>query len=506
MNKMQNIIEALKVQPLSEEEKEKRHILKRLSGPIASCNESTRNGRKYNKELWERALGDDLFAEKIKTKSLMLELGHPEDREETDMTKVCACIPEAPKIIDGDLYAVVDVLDTPNGRLLNTLIDYGFVPGISSRGSGDVVGDEVDPNSFFLETWDIVQIPALEKARLVVTESLNNRQTLTQALTESLNNANVEDRRIMEQALKDLNIDLKENSEETREDKKVQEDVKLNESKEVSDAESSKLVKSLREALRSRAELETKLQKLQEEKAVSDTKVSKLEEELRRYKQTSIHLSKVVTSNKGLKKENQSLQEELKKRDDIISEKDEKIKSQMTTISQKNLRIKQVMENLNKVSEANNNKQELNESLDTQKKSYEKQINSLQEKLETLKSDSQTQIKEYASRLDKNSKLVEKYKSYLTESVNRYIEAKAELYGVKSVEIKNRLNESYTLDDIDSICEDLQKYNLRMNKLPFNLNNKDTKVRVIESKQTRYEQVKPEDDISSLIELSGIKI
>jgi hypothetical protein len=69
------------------------------------------------------------------------------------MEKVCACIPEMPRIVDGDLYAYVDILDTKNGRLLKTLCDYGFVPGISSRGSGDIMAnDEVDPETFFLET------------------------------------------------------------------------------------------------------------------------------------------------------------------------------------------------------------------------------------------------------------------------------------------------------------------------------------------------------------------
>jgi hypothetical protein len=45
------ILEALKIQPLSEEEKTARHILGRLYGPIATCKESTRNGRLYNKPL-----------------------------------------------------------------------------------------------------------------------------------------------------------------------------------------------------------------------------------------------------------------------------------------------------------------------------------------------------------------------------------------------------------------------------------------------------------------------
>jgi hypothetical protein len=128
------------------------------------------------------------------------------------MTKACACIPEVPKIVDGDLYAYVDILDTPNGRLLKTLVDYGFVPGISSRGSGDIMAnDEVDPETFFLETWDIVQLPAVRKARLTVCESVDtNALKLKKALSESLNAASDEDKKPMQEALDNLKISLTE--------------------------------------------------------------------------------------------------------------------------------------------------------------------------------------------------------------------------------------------------------------------------------------------------------
>lgn len=209
MNNRQ-ILEALKLQPLTDEEKSARHILGRLYGPIATCNASTRNGRKYNRDLWEKALSDDIFKEKIKNKSLFLELGHPLDREETDMEKICACIPEMPTIVDGDLYAYVDILDTNNGRLLKTLCDYGFVPGISSRGSGDVLeNDEVDPETFFLETWDIVQLPAVKDARLAMCESINtNRSKLRKALTESFKKASDKEKEDMKEALDNLAIDI----------------------------------------------------------------------------------------------------------------------------------------------------------------------------------------------------------------------------------------------------------------------------------------------------------
>lgn len=213
------ILETLQMQPLSEEEKASRHILGRLYGPIATCKESTRNGRKYNKQLWENALKDEVFNEKVANKSLFLELGHPADREETDMRQTCACIPELPKIVNDDLYAYVDILDTPNGQILKTLIDYGFVPGISSRGSGDIMAnDEVDPETFFLETWDIVQLPAVKKARLMVCESLSNGgKTLKTALTESLNKANAKDKEIMKESLDNLGISL-DNSTELKEE------------------------------------------------------------------------------------------------------------------------------------------------------------------------------------------------------------------------------------------------------------------------------------------------
>ena len=215
MESKNKVLEALQMQPLSEEEKQSRHILGRLWGPIATTKEKTRNGRGYNAELWNRALADEIFCEKVANKSLFLELGHPVDREETDMNVVCACIPELPKIVDGDLYAYVDILDTKQGRLLKTLCDYGFVPGISSRGSGDIMANnDVDPETFFLETWDIVQLPAVKKARLTMCESLNNKKSLSAALRESLETMSEEDRLEAEETLERLEVDVNDSEEE----------------------------------------------------------------------------------------------------------------------------------------------------------------------------------------------------------------------------------------------------------------------------------------------------
>ena len=51
LSKNKKVLEALQMQPLSDEEKASRHILARLYGPIATTKEKTRNGRGYNKDL-----------------------------------------------------------------------------------------------------------------------------------------------------------------------------------------------------------------------------------------------------------------------------------------------------------------------------------------------------------------------------------------------------------------------------------------------------------------------
>ena len=101
-------------------------------------------------QLWEKVFEDPIMKEKIENKVCLGELGHPEDRTETDITKAAICLAEMPKKSnDGKLYGVFDIIDTPCGRILKTLCDYGCNIGVSSRGQGDGVNAHLadgDPN------------------------------------------------------------------------------------------------------------------------------------------------------------------------------------------------------------------------------------------------------------------------------------------------------------------------------------------------------------------------
>ena len=168
-----NTKNSFEYQKLTEEEQSKRGILGRLVGPIADSVNPTRNGRRYSGELWEKVFKNPIMQEKIENRVCFGELGHPVDRTETDMEKICWCLAEVPKKgDDGQLYGVFDILPTPNGRILKALCDYGSNIGTSSRGSGDTFMDydgqeSVDPDTYECECWDAVLLPAVKSARII---------------------------------------------------------------------------------------------------------------------------------------------------------------------------------------------------------------------------------------------------------------------------------------------------------------------------------------------------
>ena len=618
------------MQPLTEEEKASRHILGRWYGPIATCNESTRNGRRYNRELWEKALNDELFHEKIANKCLFLELGHPQDREETDMSKVCACIPEMPKIINGDLCACVDILDTPNGRILKTLCDYGFVPGVSSRGSGDVMpNNDVDPDTFYLETFDCVAIPAVKRARGVMCESLDkNAVNLKKALTESINKASEEDKAIMKETLENLDIDI-EASEEVKEelvekrlsvdeipwdpeenpevltedeeptdvetdeiedteeveaieevpeepseevseapeevivdvdsseevtvntvadaieqlqeyddDTEVQfepieidgkeynidkletfvdeednilvvgvnceeaeensagtdsnieaqpedEEISVENSDETEATEQSaedigdeEVIESLKEMIRQKEALETEVSDLRKAKSVGDAKEKELQEKLDRYRNAFR-----TTSAEAAK----------------VPELQSKVKELTEQLTQAQNDVKTLTE---KVSKA----QQLKESIEGNKANERRlteEVSRLAKRSEALEAKLEGQTKQYNTKLQERTDLAKKYKARFIETLTKYVESKASMLGVKPSEITSRLNESYTLADVDAVCNEILESTAPFGRLPFGGRTK-ASARITESvskKTANYD----DDDLSSLYELAGLK-
>lgn len=483
--------ETFEYKKLTADEMKKQGILGRLVGPCADFMNPTRNGRKYDESLWERVFEDKLMQEKIKNGTCFGELGHPTDRTETDMEKIAICLREQPKKNkDGLLIACFDILDTPNGRILKTLCDYGTKIGVSSRGTGELTTDDegneiVDPDTYECECWDAVLTPAVECARMeYFGESLDTGALrLRKALSESLEGASESDRKVMAETLRELNI--KVDDDEKHEsipdkggDKKAESEASETNSEkpeEANDDGSDEIIKSLQESIKEKSILEGSVKSLQEQLAVANDKVNRVTEELGKAKQAAEDLRGKYE--KELGERVSTLEEELKA-------KEQTIESQKSRISKLVESRKAEMRGTKALNEAISKKDgeinTLNKSFNGLKSGYEDRIAELTESLRAMKSDSESKDKEYCEKLEKETKLKENYKRIAKTVVSRYIESKATALGVRADEIRNKLPESYTIDDIDSICEELQSYALNISKLPFNVDRK-VKVKVHES-------------------------
>ena len=305
-------------------------ILGKLSGPCADIINPTRNGRKYSDSLWETVFNSPIVKEYFACGGLFGELGHPADRTETDMEKIAICMPEPPvKGKDGLLEGHWDILNTPNGRILKCLCEYGYKIGISSRGSGDLYIDEngdeaVLEESYDLQAFDAVLLPAVKAARLTYTgnvnESLQN-DNLKKALNEAYNKSNEDERKIMAETLNELHIGgMIDNLSESTENR-------VNSSKNTADNDGVSLLKDLREALKSKADLEKQVEALQEKLSVCYTKEMTHEDAISKYKSALKEMSQVKKSTNDLSEQYNSLKEVQKKKDNVIKRQGTKISS-----------------------------------------------------------------------------------------------------------------------------------------------------------------------------------
>lgn len=472
--------EKLTFQELTEEEKQRRGILGRLYGPCADVIHATRNGRNYSEALWEKVFNDPLVLEMIEKGGIPGELDHPADRQEICSEKIAIMMPELPKKNDkGQLIAYFDILDTPNGRIAYQLAKYGFQLGVSSRGSGDVYEDyegneSVDPDTYTFNCFDLVLCPSVKTARLTLQESLQNNKGFKESINSTLDNASEEDRKIMLESLQKLKIDykLKKLSGNNKNIGSVTTQLEQN---STADDNGAYLVEELQKAIKKNRELTESLASVQEKLSVCYAKEAKYEALIEQLKDKQVNIDEV----ESLKSEMQSLTEQLAEKNKLL----EKVNGRFSKLSEANLNSKRAQDQLNESLSLREDKintlikkvNGLNESLNIEKE----RVNALTENLEESKKNLAIKSKEYSNKLSKANQLIEHYKKIAQTSVNKYINSKAKALGVSIDTIKSKLNESYTFDDIDDVCENLRGYQITASKLPFNLqNNNDKKVRV----------------------------
>ena len=165
-----------------------------LSGPCFQFDSVNRNNRLYSRKLVEdKIVNNPVVQEAIKNRAMLGEGGHPENRIDISYPDVALAVEKLwiPEGNDNMLWGKFAILDTPTGRILNTLVKYGTKLGISARAVADSVqknGHEVIlENSYELITFDAVPEPGFKCARLEKVESVSKSvsEMSTRELKES---------------------------------------------------------------------------------------------------------------------------------------------------------------------------------------------------------------------------------------------------------------------------------------------------------------------------------
>lgn len=139
----------------------------KVKGIFQRADTPNKNGRVYTRDLWEDILKRDEVKGMLEGRNMLGELDHP-DVTETSLKNVSHIVTKLELNSKNEVIGEAEILDTPNGMILQKLIEAGVKVGISSRGyvtddskaKTDKNGNYLVPESFVLKTFDFVVDPS----------------------------------------------------------------------------------------------------------------------------------------------------------------------------------------------------------------------------------------------------------------------------------------------------------------------------------------------------------
>jgi len=130
-----------------------------MKGILQKSDTLNQNGRIYPTAVLEREIRN--YQKFISENRALGELDHP-DSSVVNLKNVSHIVKEA-HLEKGVVYGTVELLDTPSGKILQSLVESGVKLGISSRGVGSTKkqGDyHIVQDDFQLICWDYVSEPS----------------------------------------------------------------------------------------------------------------------------------------------------------------------------------------------------------------------------------------------------------------------------------------------------------------------------------------------------------
>lgn len=155
-----------------------------MKGILQKADTLNQNGRIYPQVILEREVRN--YQKFIKENRALGECDHP-DTSVVELKNASHIVREA--YMDGKTcYGLVELLDTPSGKILQSLVESGVTLGISSRGVGSTKreGDyDVVQDDFQLICWDFVSEPSTPNAFMMKEGKDLNKRGLGKHLNKS---------------------------------------------------------------------------------------------------------------------------------------------------------------------------------------------------------------------------------------------------------------------------------------------------------------------------------
>ena len=130
-----------------------------MKGILQKAETLNQNGRIYPSDILEREVRN--YQKFIRENRALGECDHP-DSSVVELKKVSHIIREA-HMEGNTCFGTVEILDTPCGKILQSLVEAGVTLGISSRGVGSTKKSgehQIVQDDFQLICWDFVSEPS----------------------------------------------------------------------------------------------------------------------------------------------------------------------------------------------------------------------------------------------------------------------------------------------------------------------------------------------------------
>jgi len=134
-----------------------------VEGILATADRPNGNGRYYSKNLWEREINKYIEGP-VRENRALGELDHS-DSEVVNLKNASHLIKEVWWDNQNNIWGKIEILPTPAGNILKTLIENKVLVGVSSRGLGSLqeMGELLEvQDDFSLICWDFVSTPSNE--------------------------------------------------------------------------------------------------------------------------------------------------------------------------------------------------------------------------------------------------------------------------------------------------------------------------------------------------------